>query len=83
MKIFLSWSGQPSLNAAKVLEMWLPRLLQHVNPFISEEIEKGSRGLSVIADELNSTDYLNLRRLTFRISRGFTKSIFEHRTLTT
>jgi hypothetical protein len=26
---------------------------------------------------------LNLRRLTFRISRGFTKSIFEHRTLTT
>jgi hypothetical protein len=57
MKIFLSWSGQPSLNAAKVLEIWLPRLLQHVSPFISEEIEKGSRGLSVIADELKSTDF--------------------------
>ena len=57
MKIFLSWSGQPSLSAAKVLEMWLPRLLQHVNPFISEDIEKGSRGLSVIAAELKSTDF--------------------------
>ena len=57
MKIFLSWSGLPSQSAAKVLEMWLPRLLQYVTPFISEEIEKGSRGLSVIADELQATDY--------------------------
>jgi hypothetical protein len=39
--------------------------------------------IQTLTKNINFFFELNLRRLTFRISRGFTKSIFEHRTLTT
>lgn len=50
MKIFISWSGTRSRAMAVALRNWLPDVVQAFKPFMSEEdIEKGRRGLDVIA----------------------------------
>ena len=59
MKVFVSWSGDESRKLAESIRAWLPQvLLQNVDLFVSsQDIEKGSRGLGVIADNLEDTDY--------------------------
>ena len=57
MKIFISWSASPSKEIAQILFARIPLILQYVKPFMSEEIEKGSRGLNVIAEELRGTEF--------------------------
>lgn len=58
MKIFISWSGEASHKIAKALHVWLPILLQYVRPFTSsEEIEKGARWSSTVAQELENTNF--------------------------
>lgn len=59
MKIFISWSGVESRALAECLRAWLPRvLLTGVQTFVSsQDIEKGQRGLSVIAASLDDIDY--------------------------
>ncbi|QYM76173.1 toll/interleukin-1 receptor domain-containing protein [Leucobacter luti] len=59
MKVFVSWSGNESKKLAEKIREWLPSiLLQNVSAFVSsQDIEKGSRGLSVIASNLEDTDY--------------------------
>ncbi|MBH0109174.1 toll/interleukin-1 receptor domain-containing protein [Salinibacterium sp. NG22] len=59
MKVFVSWSGDESRKLAEGIRAWLPQvLLQNVEAFVSsQDIEKGSRGLSVIANNLDDTDY--------------------------
>ena len=54
VKVFLSWSGERSHAAAAALRDWLPRALQSVDPWMSDEdIESGSRWSKEIADNLS------------------------------
>ena len=58
MKLFLSWSGQPSLKMAKALMEFLPCVLEGLKVFLSTEgIRKGADWLSVIRGELDTTDF--------------------------
>jgi hypothetical protein len=58
MKVFISWSGPTSKAVARVLYEWLPIVLQSIKPFMSsEEIEKGARWASTIANELEDTSF--------------------------
>lgn len=58
MKVFISWSGDASREVARALRDWLPSVLQHVEPFMSEEdIETGARWALEIAQELQSSDF--------------------------
>ncbi|KXB59407.1 hypothetical protein HMPREF3180_02349 [Leptotrichia wadei] len=44
MKIFLSWSGEPSKSIAEKFKNWLPNVLQYVEPYFSQQdIELGER----------------------------------------
>jgi hypothetical protein len=57
MKVFISWSGDQSRAIASVIYEWLPMVLQSVEPYMSEETEKGVRWSSNIGAELEKTDY--------------------------
>lgn len=57
MKLFLSWSGPASHKIAETFREWLPLILQHVEPYISSEINKGARWTSDIALELQSSNF--------------------------
>lgn len=58
MKIFISWSGETSRNAAHVLGKWLPYVIQSIKPFVSDsDIAKGERWSSILAHELEDTQF--------------------------
>jgi len=57
MDVFLSWSGPESLAVAQVLHEWLGRVLQTINPWMSPEIEKGSRWFEQINKRLEQTPF--------------------------
>lgn len=51
--VFISWAGDRSRHVALALRDWLPKVLQAANPFMSDsDIDKGSRGLLVLAKAL-------------------------------
>ncbi len=53
MKVFLSWSGEPSRRLAEALRDWLPAVLQAVEPWMSAaDLDKGSRWSAQVAGEL-------------------------------
>jgi hypothetical protein len=51
--VFISWSGSRSLEMAKALRDWLGVVIQVAKPWISDDMDKGSRGFHEIADALN------------------------------
>jgi hypothetical protein len=57
MKIFISWSKEPSKQVAEALAEWLPDVIQSLKPWVSREIPAGSRWNTEIADELSSTKF--------------------------
>jgi TIR domain len=57
MKVFISWSGKRSNYVAKTLYEWIPRVIQNVEPWLSEEIPKGVRWSPEIAKALDETKF--------------------------
>jgi len=57
MKVFISWSGQISMRIAKILYDWLPVVHQNIKPYMSAEIDKGTRWGSSVASELESSNF--------------------------
>jgi hypothetical protein len=58
MKVFLSWSGERSKEAALALHGWLPTVIQTVRPYMSaENIDKGERWSVDIAKQLEETHF--------------------------
>jgi hypothetical protein len=57
MKVFISWSGQKSMQIGKILYDWLPVVHQNIKPYMSAEIDKGTRWASSVADELESCNF--------------------------
>lgn len=59
MKVFISWSKEPSHTVAKLLRDWLPSVLNdRVETWVSsEDIGKGRRSIPEIAGQLESTDF--------------------------
>lgn len=58
MKVFLSWSGEKSHKVALVFRDWLPAVIQSLEPYVSsEDIDKGARWSSDIANELDDSSF--------------------------
>jgi len=58
MKVFISWSGEPSKKIAEEIKKWIKYVIQSVEPFVSsEDIEKGSRWSGDIAKQLENTNF--------------------------
>ena len=56
MKIFISWHGEKSREVAEFLKKWLKQVLQHSDPWISSDINKGARWNEDISAELEITN---------------------------
>jgi hypothetical protein len=52
MRVFISWSGYKSKKCAEIFAEWLPQVIQVVDPWISTEIEKGSKWTPEISKTL-------------------------------
>jgi hypothetical protein len=37
MRVFISWSGEPSRSIARALDGWLESVVQHVDAWMSDE----------------------------------------------
>ena len=58
MKVFISWSGERSKKVALIFRDWLPTVIQALEPFVSsEDIEKGARWNTEIAQELKESSF--------------------------
>ncbi len=56
-KVFISWSGELSKKLAEEVRLWLPGVLQFVKPYFTpNDIEKGTRWSTDIANELESSN---------------------------
>ena len=57
MRVFLSWSGSLSHDLAKVLDWWIPLVIQSARTFFSEDIDKGQRWSAALGEQLSESDY--------------------------
>ena len=57
MKVFISCSGERSRAVAGILYAWLPHVIQALEPWISEDIDKGKNWPSVITAQLQETNF--------------------------
>lgn len=56
MQVFISWSGERSKLMAEALRGWLPKVIQSLSPWMSDQdIGAGARWLSEVSASLNST----------------------------
>ena len=55
MQVFVSWSGDRSRQIAEAIRAWLPKVVQSVRPWMSDEdIGAGSRWLTEVSTTLNN-----------------------------
>lgn len=57
MKIFISWSGTSSRLVAEALSDWLQRVIQAVEPFYSNDIDKGATWSNAVEKALEGTRF--------------------------
>ena len=58
MKVFISWSGEPSRSIARALDSWLERVVQPVDAWIStHDIASGARWNEAITKQLDETNF--------------------------
>ncbi|MDP3909020.1 MAG: TIR domain-containing protein [Gemmatimonadales bacterium] len=57
VKVFIGWSGQRSRAVATAFAEWLPDALHAVEPWISEEMERGAQWFATIGANLKSANY--------------------------
>jgi hypothetical protein len=58
MRVFISWSGEPSRSIAEALADWLQDVLPDVNTWMSvRDINSGDRWSEEVAQALDATDY--------------------------
>jgi TIR domain len=58
MKVFISWSGPQSQHIARALRAWLPRVIQHLDPWMSElDIGAGQRWERELWKELQDSHF--------------------------
>jgi hypothetical protein len=58
VKVFISWSGELSRSIATALTEWLKSVVQHVDPWMSDEkIGSGARWSDAIAKSLGETNF--------------------------
>jgi hypothetical protein len=56
MRVFVSWSKEPSKTVAEALRNWLPDVIQNIEPFMSAaDISAGARWSPEIAQQLTDT----------------------------
>ncbi|HYC27957.1 MAG TPA: TIR domain-containing protein, partial [Chitinophagaceae bacterium] len=55
MKVFISWSGERSKQAAEVLRSWIRQVIQSAETWISVDIDKGLRWNEKVSGELENT----------------------------
>lgn len=53
MKVFLSWSGERSKQVADLLSRWLSDVMQHVKPWFSPEMDRGTVWFNQIFEALS------------------------------
>ena len=57
MKVFISWSGNRSKLVAETFRQWLSKVLQMAEPWISSDIEKGTRWSKEILEKLEESRF--------------------------
>lgn len=58
MKVFISWSGDYSREVAEKLRVWIPSVIQSVEPFFSpDDIGKGENWDNVLSRELGDCNF--------------------------
>lgn len=54
MRVFISWSGERSKYIAEAIRSWLPKVIQSLRPWMSQEdISAGARWLADVSSELS------------------------------
>lgn len=55
MKLFISWSGERGNKIGEAFKIWIPDIIQSIEPFYSPDIEKGQRWSSEIEQNLKES----------------------------
>jgi hypothetical protein len=55
VRVFFSWSGERSRQTAEILSSWLEGVIQAIEPWMSHEMEKGSRWIEEIPVNLETS----------------------------
>jgi hypothetical protein len=58
VKVFISWSGATSRLVAEALSVWMPKVIQGLEPFVSaKDIDKGANWTVELARELEDAEF--------------------------
>lgn len=58
MRVFISWSGEPSRSIARVLDRWIESVVQHVDAWVSaDDVRSGARWTEAVAKSLEATNF--------------------------